>query len=396
MAFTDGPAESIGRGEVAYNTPLAAAPADGCSLIAVGANLVFTDSPVATVDYVDEAIAAVELTSANVIAALGYTPANDNAVVRLSGDQSIAGNKSFTGAVTATGQVALGNVSATNTILGITNFVAANGGNLHSITNAGFTTDGYLASATGLRQTGNITQAIIPSSNSWFIDSSSQVVVRNPAASYAQTFVIGPTGNVTASGFVRASSINCGGDVTLRGYSRTGLARNPLTIAVPYNGGDAVDRVEIYREQAGGTPTNIEFINGSGTIRNVESVRLTLSGSVFVGGNISSGLGAFSAQIPNLYGNQGVRIGNSSTGMQPINFDWTNNRADFDIPLRCLQITRSGVYTVGTLPSASANPGFEAVVTDSSVTTNGSPVAGGGSSRVKVFSNGSTWDVVVA
>ena len=55
-----------------------------------------------------------------------------------------------------------------------------------------------------------------------------------------------------------------------------------------------------------------------------------------------------------------------------------------------------GTYTVATLPSAAANPGRLAQVTDSSVTANGSAVAGGGSNRVVVFSNGSTWDVVVA
>lgn len=55
-----------------------------------------------------------------------------------------------------------------------------------------------------------------------------------------------------------------------------------------------------------------------------------------------------------------------------------------------------GTYTVATLPSASANAGAIAQVTDSSVTSNGSAVSGGGSSRVAVFSNGTTWDVVVA
>lgn len=55
-----------------------------------------------------------------------------------------------------------------------------------------------------------------------------------------------------------------------------------------------------------------------------------------------------------------------------------------------------GTYTVATLPSAAANAGALAQVTDSSVTANGSAVAGGGSNRVVVFSNGSTWDVVVA
>lgn len=55
-----------------------------------------------------------------------------------------------------------------------------------------------------------------------------------------------------------------------------------------------------------------------------------------------------------------------------------------------------GTYTVATLPSAAANAGALAQVTDSSVTANGSAVAGGGANRVAVYSNGSTWDVVVA
>jgi polyisoprenoid-binding protein YceI len=55
-----------------------------------------------------------------------------------------------------------------------------------------------------------------------------------------------------------------------------------------------------------------------------------------------------------------------------------------------------GDFTVATLPSASANPGHEANATDSSVTTFGSTVAGGGSSRVKVYSNGTNWTVQAA
>jgi len=55
-----------------------------------------------------------------------------------------------------------------------------------------------------------------------------------------------------------------------------------------------------------------------------------------------------------------------------------------------------GAYTVATLPSAAANAGQIAQVTDSSVTANGATVAGGGANRVMVFSNGTNWDVVVA
>jgi hypothetical protein len=52
-----------------------------------------------------------------------------------------------------------------------------------------------------------------------------------------------------------------------------------------------------------------------------------------------------------------------------------------------------GDFTVGTLPSAAPNTGHECNVTDSSVTTFGSAVAGGGSSRVKVYSNGTNWTI---
>ncbi|TXH18011.1 MAG: hypothetical protein E6R03_02895 [Hyphomicrobiaceae bacterium] len=56
----------------------------------------------------------------------------------------------------------------------------------------------------------------------------------------------------------------------------------------------------------------------------------------------------------------------------------------------------AGTYTVSTLPSASANAYKFATVSDSSVTTFGSTVAGGGSSKVMVFSNGTNWTVCAA
>lgn len=58
--------------------------------------------------------------------------------------------------------------------------------------------------------------------------------------------------------------------------------------------------------------------------------------------------------------------------------------------------SKLGDFTAATLPSAASNAGHEANVTDSSVTTFGSTVAGGGSSRVKVYSNGTNWTVQAA
>ena len=64
------------------------------------------------------------------------------------------------------------------------------------------------------------------------------------------------------------------------------------------------------------------------------------------------------------------------------------------------QLMASGVvppltnYTVATLPSAvTSGAGARAFVTDSSVSTFGSNVAGGGSGKVPVYSDGTDWKV---
>jgi hypothetical protein len=59
-----------------------------------------------------------------------------------------------------------------------------------------------------------------------------------------------------------------------------------------------------------------------------------------------------------------------------------------------VQFQLGGVYTVATLPSASVSgAGFRAFVTDSSVSTFGTTVAGGGSTNVPVYSDGTNWKV---
>ena len=58
------------------------------------------------------------------------------------------------------------------------------------------------------------------------------------------------------------------------------------------------------------------------------------------------------------------------------------------------QFCLSGVYTVVTLPgAANLGVGARAFVIDSSVTTFGSTVAGGGSDKVPVYSDGTDWKV---
>ena len=58
------------------------------------------------------------------------------------------------------------------------------------------------------------------------------------------------------------------------------------------------------------------------------------------------------------------------------------------------QFCLSGVYTVATFPgAANLGAGARAFVIDSSVSTFGTTVAGGGSGKVPVYSDGTDWKV---
>jgi len=57
-------------------------------------------------------------------------------------------------------------------------------------------------------------------------------------------------------------------------------------------------------------------------------------------------------------------------------------------------ITNTTIYTVATLPTASTtNAGTRTFVSDSTTTTFGATVTGGGSNIVPVYSNGTSWKV---
>lgn len=58
------------------------------------------------------------------------------------------------------------------------------------------------------------------------------------------------------------------------------------------------------------------------------------------------------------------------------------------------QFSLGSVYTVATLPAAAiAGVGARAFVTDSSVTTFGSVVAGGGATKIPVYCDGTNWRI---
>jgi hypothetical protein len=106
-----------------------------------------------------------------------------------------------------------------------------------------------------------------------------------------------------------------------------------------------------------------------------------------------------------------ITWGNARTGNNRGRLTWNTDVAVITSPLNMditcgglLQITapsgmtvsgtaKLGNFTAATLPSAASNAGHECNVTDSSVTTFGATVAGGGSNNVKVRSNGTNWTV---
>jgi hypothetical protein len=110
---TYGPAEILGNNGYEFSSPGIAPPAAGCALVAGSGSgtqyqLGWTLRPVLMEPAVgplnsNQYLAADKtwksippIDSGSVVGALGYTPANDSQVVKLTGDQTVAGVKSFT------------------------------------------------------------------------------------------------------------------------------------------------------------------------------------------------------------------------------------------------------------------------------------------------------------
>lgn len=150
--------------------------------------------------------------------------------------------------------------------------------------------------------------------------------------------------------------------------------------------------------------SGIGTLDTSGQIRSLSSVRcmqindnINARQMVFGGGFIQFDQTIYLTNTLFLNGAGNTSISVSSSGVAQIGTTAANALGSLLLTnLTATALIGLGTYTVATLPSAAANAGRIAQVTDSSVTANGSAVAGGGANRVMVFSNGTSWDVVVA
>lgn len=156
------------------------------------------------------------------------------------------------------------------------------------------------------------------------------------------------------------------------------------------------NRGEIYYDATfGGLRFGAAFGNGvefaaiqcDGTLRVAET-----GGSIRFSDIASDGLARFSISLSSsslVFNNP---LGNDyvfqQLGVDKLRIAYSTGKATFG------HLVALSVFTVSTLPSASANASSVAVVTDSNAAASGNygaTVAGGGSNRVKVFSNGTNW-----
>lgn len=136
----------------------------------------------------------VALTFANIVSALGYTPANDIDVVHKTGNESISGVKTFTNRITITGTNATSNTSATAPL----SVIGGNGGDS--------------TPTTGVAIAGNASEIKIQGGNGGNALSSSDT---NIGGSAGHIYLVGGDGGLSLGG-----SLNLpggGGNATLQG-----------------------------------------------------------------------------------------------------------------------------------------------------------------------------------
>jgi hypothetical protein len=254
-------------------------------------------------------------------------------------------------------------------------------------------------------------------SNAGAIGTTSGVPIITGASGVLQAGSFGTTAGTFCQGNDSRLSGNIGGStgatanrvLTANGTGGSTLQASPVTIDGSGNvtGAAAITASGDIRVGA----SSVEYINlSSNTNSTIQAYSnalgahyLLIGDSTGSGGPMEFRIGAgglLSWQSTNRAdaGTTDLAFGRDSAGVLGA---WTTTAKTTRAAFTAADITASGLmcagsYTVATLPSASANAGKFAVVTDSSVTTNGTNVASGGSGRVMVFSNGTNWKVIVA
>lgn len=221
--------------------------------------------------------------------------------------------------------------------------------------------------------------------------------------------ILNLTSTAGRTGFIRHNSSNifqftaysgdvtCYKPITIAGGNRLTCGNILPSAGITYNLGSTANQWNI------AYISNIQFadtvnvvaagVHGSGLLVYAESV----IGPKFIGSGMRMPSGhryEFSDGTSYL-GTTDTAIGRDSAGVVGL---YTTSTGSTKAALTCGAITASGlvcmsIYTVATLPSASANAYKEANVSDALAPAMGVAVVGGGSVKTKVRSNGTDWTV---
>jgi hypothetical protein len=344
---------------------------------------------------VDDEVASLLVAGSGIT--LTYNDASNTLTVAASGGSSIGGS---TGSTDNALLRADGTGGATLQSSAVTIDDSGNTSGVGTLATSGLTTVSYSSASTSLGGTGVPGQGI---------------AVINSAGGTGRPFgvLFGGTSSSHFAGIFGSqvtSAGNTAGDLVIG--IRPSSSNSSLTEAV---------RITFDGKFLVGNPDSSQVANGQHFIDtgvSASSSNLSATGSLSIIGKGSVATNAGSAVL--LYGPWSGSSWTPAGGIRAAKTNSTNNDFGFDLAFHtrvnggsntekmrlstsgALSVTSditssglmcAGTYTAATLPSASANAGKFAQVTDSSVTTFGSTVAGSGSNRVPVFSNGTSWVV---
>lgn len=113
-------------------------------------------------------------------------------------------------------------------------------------------------------------------------------------------------------------------------------------------------------------------------------------GSVYIQGADNSS-GTFPFQVKNLAGTNLIYVNNAGNVTIPNSLNTTSGAISSGAAITAATVLNTGTYTVSGLPTASANKGARAFVTDATAPTFLGSLTGGGTVTCPVMSNGTIW-----
>jgi hypothetical protein len=246
-------------------------------------------------------------------------------------------------------------------------------------TNVLITGSGTLAQITSLNDAGNTFQPLFVVGAPVTVNHGSAGEVFRTTSS--RNLLVG----TTSEGNFRLDIAASGSSGTLRVYDQTPTT-GVTQFIVRAGAGQSTTNLQTWQNSGGTTialvgPTG-RFVSDVGYDSRTDAFSYQVNAALNSGGQVSWGPNAVN------YYNPDVAIRRNGIGVIEVNNGTAGTFRDL-----FLRGVRPVGSTVANLPTASGNTGMIATVTDATVTTIGTTVAGGGGNTVLVWSNGTNWRI---